>query len=417
MVHLGVCRLESSQIQRQMAPMHIISRGRGRFTRPSRRALLAWLGMLSLGMPACGGSPPVAISHTPIPTATGATGSFDVVEIDQAAHRLYVADRTDRGVAVFYISTAQPKYVTTIPVPSSPNGLAIAPDLGRLFVGTETGSIAIIDVNPLSKTHDKVINEVTTGAKKADLLDYGADRQRLYVSSSTEGIVTSIDPATGVVKAHFTVGYAIEQPRYDPVDGMVYTTSPDANALFKIDPNDGTVTKIPLGGSCQPSGMAINPKTNTAVIACRSFVVSWDLGNATAQTFTQVAGGDVVSYDANADRFLVASPSSMLVGLYGGNPVDYISSVTTGSKGNSAAYDETNDMVYTPDSRPNTVGIASFRPPATAPGWETSLVTIGPFALGLVALVLLVFVTVGRNADPIRRQALALEPRGKRRLD
>jgi hypothetical protein len=396
-----------------MGPIRSISRAGGRFVRP---ATIAFLGAVVLAISACGGSKPVAISHTPIPTATAATGSFDVVEIDQAAHRLYVADRTNKGVDVFYISTAQPKYVMTIPVPSSPNGLALAPDIGRLFVGTAIGSVAIIDVKPGSPTHDHVIGEIPTGAKKADLLDYGADRQRLYVSSSTEGKITSIDPATGTVKAHFTIGYAVEQPRYDPVDGMVYVTSPDANALFKVDPNNGSVTKIPLGGSCQPTGMAINPKTNTAVIACSSFIVSWDLAHATAQTFTQVAGGDIVSYDAKADRFLVASPNSTVVGLFGGNPVDYVASVPTGSHGNSAAYDETNDMVYTPDSRPNTVGIASFRPPATTPSWESSLLTIGPFAVALAALVILMFVAVGRNADPIRRKALALEPRVKRPL-
>src|SRR4029077_17070854 len=170
-------------------------------------------------------------------------------------------------------------------------------------------------------------------------LDYGANRQRLYVSSNTEGKIASIDPATGAVKTHFTVGYAVAQPRYDPVDGMVYATSPDANALFKIDPNDGSVTKIPLGGSCQPTGMAINPKTNIAVIACSSFVVSWDLGHLAAQTFTQVAGGDGARYAAKVDRFVVASPNSTVVGLFGGNPVDYVASVKTGSHGNSAAYD------------------------------------------------------------------------------
>jgi len=397
-----------------MTPIRSIRRARGRFARPYA---IAFLGAITLAISACGGSNPVAISHTPIPTAAGATGSFDAVEIDQAAHRLYVADRTNRGVDVFYISTAQPRYVMTIPVPSSPNGLALASDIGRLFVGTAIGTVAIIDEKAGSLTHDHVIGEVRTGAKKADLLDYGANRQRLYVGSSTEGKITSIDPATGAVKATFTIGYAVEQPRYDPVDGMVYVTSPDANALFKVDPNDGSVTKIPLGGSCQPTGMAINPKTNTAVIACSSFIVSWDLTNATAQTFTQVPGGDIVNYDANADRFLVASPNSALVGLFGGNPVDYIASVPTGSHGNSAAYDETNGIVYTPDSRPNTVGIASFRPPTTTSSWETSLLTIGPFALGLAVLVLLVFVTVGRSADPVRRQAFALEQPGKRRLN
>src|SRR6266571_1352743 len=131
MAQLGVCRLESSQVKRQMARIRS-TKPPGRSHRPSKQALPAWLGVLAIAMAACGGSQPVAISHTPIPTASGGTGSFDVVEIDQAAHRLYVADRTNRGVDVFYISTAQPKYVATIPVPSSPNGLAIAPDRDRL---------------------------------------------------------------------------------------------------------------------------------------------------------------------------------------------------------------------------------------------------------------------------------------------
>jgi DNA-binding beta-propeller fold protein YncE len=243
---------------------------------------------------------------------------------------------------------------------------------------------------------------VPTGAKKADLLDYGADRHRLYVSNSTDGTITSIDPASGAIKAHFTVGYTLEQPRYDPADGKVYVTSPDANALFRIDPNDGTVTKIPLGGSCQPTGMAINPKTNMALIACTSFVVSWDLRTGAAVTFPQVAGGDVISYDARADRFFVASPKMARVGIFGGSPIDFISSVATGSQSNSAAYDETNDAVYLPDSRPNT------------PGWLTSLTGAAPYAAVLAVFVVLIFFLVGRSADPVRRRTAvpASAPKG-----
>src|SRR3989442_14630541 len=119
-----------------MAPMRNISRAGGRFVRP---ATIAFLGAAVLAISGCGASKPVAISHTAIPTASAATGSFDVVEIAQAAHRLYVADRTHKGVDVFYISAAQPNYVMTIPMPSRPHGLALAPDLGQPVVGTAIG--------------------------------------------------------------------------------------------------------------------------------------------------------------------------------------------------------------------------------------------------------------------------------------
>jgi len=80
----------------------------------------------------------VQLTNTPVPTISGKAGSFDVVEIDQQNHRLYVADRTDKGIDVFDISSARATYLQTIALPSSPNGLAIAPDLGRLFAVSYT---------------------------------------------------------------------------------------------------------------------------------------------------------------------------------------------------------------------------------------------------------------------------------------
>jgi hypothetical protein len=359
---------------------------------------------------ACGDAG-VQVSRTPIPPITGMTGSFDDIEIDQGSHRLFVADRTDQGVDVFDISQAHPKYVQTIPMPASPNGLAIAPDLGRLFVGTSAGSVVIVDINSGSQTLDDVIGEVNTGGSEVDLLEYSAARGRLYASNGPDGSIASIDSATGEIKAHFKVGSTLEQPRFNPADGMVYVTSPDADALFRIDPAAGTVTSIPLGG-CQPTGLAINPKSNRAMIACQTFALSWDLRAGKLDTFPQVVGGDVVSYDARADRFFVASAQGGgggLVGIFEGDPITYVSSVATRAHGKSAAYDETNDAVYTPDAHPNGAGIAGFHLPATPPAWLTVATAIAPFAIALAVLGLLGYV-VARSADPARRREPAVKP-------
>jgi outer membrane protein assembly factor BamB len=390
----------------QLLGVNSTGRSRKMKSRPIPSCALA-LFVAGMLISACGETR-VPVSSTPILAMAGKAGSFDAIEIDQAAHLLYMADRTDRGVDVFDISTPRAKYLQTIPMPSYPNGLAIAKDLARLYVGTAAGSVAIVDINTSSKSYGAVIKDVKTAGTSVDLLDYGATRQRLYASNSTDGKITSIDPSTGEIKAQFTVGSITEQPRFNPADGMVYVTSPAADALVQIDPNDGLVkNKYPLEG-CKPVGMAINPSSNTALMACHTYVMSFDLGAGKSTGTFPLGNGDIVNYSASVDRFFVASlPHAQtpgFVGIFGGNPVTYLSSVQTDGSGNSAAYDEKNNVVYTPDIRPKTVGLASFRMPDAQPlpPVLVFLAATWPYAVVLAMAALLIYF-LARSADPIRR--------------
>ena len=350
-------------------------------------------------------APASRIANTTVPGITTQTPSMDAIEIDQAAHRLYTADRSNQGVDIFDITAPSAKYLQTIPMPAGPNGLALAPDLSRLFVGVGNGSVVAVDTNPTSPNANKVISEIKTGAKSVDLIDYSAARHVVYASNGVAGTLTTVDSGTGEIKGQFKVGFALEQPRFDPADGMLYVTSPDADALFRLDPNDGTVKKKMSLGGCQPTGFAINPRSNQGVIACRNSILGFDLRTDKSQKFLQQPGGDIVSYDAKADRFLVGAPfkpGQGAVGILGGNPIVYITTVVTGALGKSAAYDETNDLVYTPDNRPNKAGLASFKMPAGGPGEMPPLSTLIPFGVFL-AVIALFFVILGRSADPIRR--------------
>lgn len=343
------------------------------------------------------------LTNTPVPSLSGKPASFDVIQIDQQNHRLYVSDRTDKGIDVFDISSARAKFLETIAMPSSPNGLAIAPDLGRLFVGT-SGSVVIIDIDPSSPTRGATIKEVVTSSA-TDLLDYAAAGHVLFAGSG-EGSITSIDAATGQVKGQFNVGQPLEQPRFNPADGMLYVTGPGTDNLLRIDPNDGTIgTKIALP-KCQPGGLAINPRSNQALVSCIKSVMSVDLRTGKTQVFDKAPAGDVVSYDAKVDRFFVASPKNKpasVVGIFGGTPIAYITSVETSALGHSAAYDETNSRVYTPDQRVNKAGLISFRLASPDDLSPSFLVSIAIITI-LVVVIGLVLVLVARSADPIRRR-------------
>ncbi len=371
------------------------------------RIKTTWLALLagSLFAGACSGvsfaGPQIA--NTPITPVTSSTGNFDAVEIDQAGHRVYAADR-NRGVDVFDITTTKAKFVTAINLPSSPNGLAIAPDLGRLYAGTANGMVEVLDISPTSPTTGKVIAEVVTGGKEVDLLDYSASRHELYASNGADGTIAIIDTNTNKVLKQIKIGFPLEQPRFNAADGMLYVTAPNADALFEVDPSTGTIKNKTTLGSCTPVGLAINPRIDQALIACDNWTISWDFRTSTATTFNQASHADIVSYDPKTDRYLVATPgpiTSSSVAIFGGNPIAYVSSVDTGAGGNAAVYDDTNNVVYTTDLRPNRVGLVGFAIPDATPTLS-SLLTLAPLAL-LLPLIVLVLIIVGRQADPIRR--------------
>src|SRR5207248_8974279 len=90
-----------------------------------------------------------------------AAGSFDGVEADQTAHRIYLADRTNNKVAVVDMSSAKPQFVGTIDVAGTPNGLGVAPKLHRLYAGMADGNLVVVDTDPQSPRAIQVIDKIS----------------------------------------------------------------------------------------------------------------------------------------------------------------------------------------------------------------------------------------------------------------
>lgn len=323
----------------------------------------------------------VTLTKIAIPPIAGKTASIDIMEIDQATHLLYVADRTDNGVDVFDVSTPTAKYLKTIDTGSGPNGVSVAKNVNKLFAALNDSNVAIIDIDPASPKLHTVIAKVNTGGKKrADELDYDAKDRKIYVANSNDGIVTVIDATTNaIIKKFENLGDALEQPRYNSGDGMMYMTSSDQNAVFQFDPTkDVMVKKFDVGAKCNPNGLAINPKTNQALLGCSAgrvgssgtpITVAWDLaaGKAIA-TFDQVGAGDTSIYVAKVDRFFFAAHNfnrGSVIGVFSGSPIKFVTNVPTGefSGAKNPAYDETNNLIYVQDALPNEGSLFSFTPP------------------------------------------------------
>lgn len=352
-----------------------------------------------MALAACGGDT-LQTSAARVPMAAGAQASFDDIEIDQATHRVFVADQANSGVDVFDVAGAAPVFVKTIQLPAAPKGLAVDQARGRVYAGTVSGSIEVIDIGLAT-----VVAEIKTKAKSLDLVDYAPGPNYLLASTGSEGSVLTIDAGTGKVIATANVGAPLEQPRYDPSSGNVYVTVPDKAALSVIEPKTGALKGTIKLGACIPVGLAIRGRT--AVVACHSTVLAYDLASGKQTDLGGVQNGDIVHYFPGVDRFFVTSPHGDLptgVGMYGGNPIAYIGSVNVDGGGLSAVYDQGQDTVYTTDHRPKTAGLTGFHMTGTHPTnvLQTALIAAIPLLI-LFLVVLPLWLFLGRHADPIHR--------------
>jgi len=166
-------------------------------------------------------------------------------------------------------------------------------------------------------------------------------------------------------------GGAIEQPRYNPVDKMMYLTGSEDNVLYQIDMNSMTmIKKTDIVDKCNPNGIAINPALNIAVLACsntqQQHLAVWDFKAGKVTATTDKAGAcDGNIYNAKADRFFVACSNffrgGQLTILDGkGN---FLTNVPTAVGAHGVAYDETTNTVFTQDQLPNEGVLFAFQPP------------------------------------------------------
>ena len=311
------------------------------------------------------------LPNVAIPPIQGKTGSFDIMEIDQAAHLLYVADRTDQGVDVFDISTPAARYVETISFGTGTNGVSLAKNVNKVFVTTNDSRVAVVDADPSSPTYRKIVASLSTGGKKrADELDYDPLHRKIYAANSDDGIVVAIDAVRNrIIKKWTDMGEGLEQPRYNRGNGMMYMTSSDQNAVFQFDPGrDVLVKKFDVGAACNPNGLAINPRTNQALLGCSNrktpITALWDLnGGRVIQTFIQVGAGDMTVYSPKADLFFFAAsnfPSGPVIGVFTASNVRWVANIPSVTGAHAVAFDETNNVLYAINQTPNQASLIAF---------------------------------------------------------
>ena len=284
------------------------------------------------------------LTKTAVPGPEGKVIKIDIMVLDQAARKLYVADRDTVGVDVFDVSTSPAKFVTTFKTPAQPNGVVIAGN--RIVAGLcdSTG----VSIDPAT---GQIVGTVSTGGKgRADELDYDPVDHKVYLANSDDGILSVIDMGSFKIIKQFTeLGPALEQPRYDPANGKMYLTA--GNGVYEFDPATDTQINLDSRSMVQGcTGIQINPHTNQGLISCAD-VVTYDFneGQPTG-TISQACAGDELAYSAALDIYAFPGGTSCRFGptesFVGGTPIQFITNVPILPGVHSTQIDDASKRAY-----------------------------------------------------------------------
>src|SRR2546421_615197 len=261
--------------------MRSLERFRPATARPQRRTL-QWLALLvSVGILAVA-SPLVAAWPTPGPTIPDpsiyVTNQLDntLSVIDGSSYKVvatvpvgtspagvavspdgryaYIAGGGDDAVSGFDTGSRTIATTVALPAGSSPAGVALAPDGGSAYVANEV-SASVTVINTRSGAVEATIPAGTSPFGVAA----SPDGRWVYVADLGPGKLAVIDTRVDEVVSTVSIGgHGTDPFNVAATDDAVYVTDQGANALSIIDPRTrDVVTTVTTGNS--PYGVAVDP--------------------------------------------------------------------------------------------------------------------------------------------------------------
>ena len=281
------------------------------------RSRFIWL---LTGATACGhpSSSPAPTSGASLPLVLvadvalpGAANRFDYQEIDAGKSQLVVAHMNDNSVLVLDLSDGSVrKQLANIP---TPRGVAVADDVGVIFVTSTPSQLVLIDNSTLTE-----ITRVGTGTGPDGVAWDPADKI-VGVSDQGDGAISLIADAGRGTRRPVKLGDATGNVVYDAARAQFWITVEHArppDQLVEVDPRSATVTAtIGLPGCTGAHGLRLHPDGHSAFIACEGndMLARVELdGSHAISTGRTGSGPDVLSIDPGLGWLFVAAESGDL---------------------------------------------------------------------------------------------------------
>ena len=306
-------------------------------TRSLGLALLALLALPALARPQ---QPPYhVVSRIPL----AGEGGWDYLNVDTAAHRLYVS----RGTHVAVIDLDRDSVVGDIPNTNGVHGIAFVRELNRGFTsnGRDT-TVTIFDLKTLTPI---AVLKVT--GRNPDAIIYDPVSRRVFTFNGGGANATAIDPQAGAVVGTIDLGGKPENAVSDG-RGRMYVNIEDKSELVAFDPRTLKVlARWPLAPCDEPSGLAIDRNTNRLFSVCSNSlmaVVDPDRGRVVT-TLPIGSGTDGAAFDPATGLAVSSNGEGTMTVVHEESPDSFrvVATVPTQRGGRTIALDERTHRLYT----------------------------------------------------------------------
>jgi YVTN family beta-propeller protein len=174
----------------------------------------------------------------------------------QSAPFAYATNLLPASVSVIDTASNQVSAMIAFPASSNPTDAAVTPDLSKVYVTGNNGSVYVID----TATNTVGTNPITVGGLPNGIA-ITPDGRHAYVACAYTSTVSVIDTATDAVSATISLppGTNLTNLAITPDGQRAYVTAQGANAIYVLDTTTNTVLGTPIAVAGHPEGIAVTP--------------------------------------------------------------------------------------------------------------------------------------------------------------
>ena len=298
---------------------------------------------------------------------------FDISWLDQRTQRYYLADRDNAELDIF--DARIDKFIGSVPGfvgpkivngkvdfgVSGPAGVVVYDDAAWVGDGDSTAK-------EVSLKTMKIVATVSTGGKaRFDEIAYDPKDHILAGGNGDDDppFATFISTTRHKVIAKIPFANAtdgLEQPAYNPADGMFYFSVPELdhdpkkNGVAVISPEGKLVKMLPVEG-CHPGGLVFGPGQNF-LLGCSAsghegmpaiLVVMNARSGKVVATIPGAGGADEVAYSSKNHQYYTGSASLGAIFVIDARTNKLIQKISVGGHAHSVAASDVTGKVFVPE--------------------------------------------------------------------
>jgi DNA-binding beta-propeller fold protein YncE len=301
---------------------------------------------------------------------------FDISYVDQQTQRYYLADRGAGSVDIFDAKTD--KFIGAVPGfvgnsmkdgkvdfdTSGPAGVLAFDD--EAWAGDGNSTLKVIDLKTM-----KIVDTIATGGKnRFDEFAYDPKDQVIAGGNGDDDppFITLVSTKPGhkiiakIVPKNATDG--IEQPDYNPADGLFYEAIPEFDknpkkgGVLVFDATGKTVKTLPVA-NCHPNGLVFGPNQNF-LLGCSAngkegmapiLVVMNAKTGKVVSTIHGAGGADEVAYSKTNGQYYTGSAGLSAIFVIDAKTNKLVQKIALkGGRAHSVAVNEANGHIYVPNN-------------------------------------------------------------------